>query len=247
MKASGLLGAFRFLEGLHLASKALQAIRRTVTVDWSKRSEAEARALLVRTAREGHARIMAEQTARGGFAPDWDAYADRPGNANLESVKVPNGVIVFRYRYMRELIAFAIEELRKASPVVSGDYRNSHTLYVNGVPATVIPDRIEAGMELFISNPVPYARRLEVGLKEDGRPFIVQVEPHVYQRTMKRVLQPRFRNVAKLSLDYVTIPGAWVIKGRLPSHYIAKGGVRRRRRQEVGKPVRAPAIVISVL
>jgi hypothetical protein len=229
-----------------MASKALQAIRRTVTVDWPKAAEEDARKFLVRTAREGHARIMAEQTARGGFPPDWDAYANRPGQTNLDNVILP-GPIVFRYRYMRELIAFALEELRKASPVVSGDYRNSHTLYINGVPAAAIPDRIEAGMELFISNPVPYARRLEVGLKEDGRPFVVQVPPRIYERVMKNTLQPRFRNVAKLSLDYVTIPGAWVIKGRLPSHYIAKGGVRRRRRQEVGKPVRAPAIVISVL
>jgi hypothetical protein len=229
-----------------MASKALQAIRRTVTVEWPKSAEADARKFLVRMAREGHAKIMAEQTARGGFPPEWDAYANRPGQTNLDNVILP-GPIVFRYRYMRELISFALEELRKASPVISGEYRDSHTLYINGVPATTIPDRIESGMELFISNPVPYARRLEVGLKEDGRPFVVQVPPRIYERVMKNTLRPRFRNVAKLSLDYVTIPGAWVIKGRLPSHYIAKGGVRRRRRQEVGKPVRAPAIVISVL
>lgn len=229
-----------------MASKALQAIRKTVTVTWPKVAEDDARKFLVRTARAGHAKIMAEQTARGGFPPDWDAYANRPGQTNLDNVILP-GPIVFHYRYMRELIAFALEELRKASPVISGDYRDSHTLYINGIPATAIPNTIEAGMEIFIANPVPYARRLEVGLKEDGRPFVVQVEPRIYERTMKRVLQPRFRNVAKLSLDYVTIPGAWVIKGRLPSHYIAKGGVKRRRRQEVGKPVRSPAIVISVL
>lgn len=229
-----------------MASKALQAIRRVVTVDWPKHAEVSARELLVKTAREGHARIMAEQAARGGVVPEWDAYANHPGNTNLDSVILP-GPIVFRYRYAKEMIAFALDALRRASPVVSGDYRNSHTLYVNGQPTDVLPSTIKAGDEIFIANPVPYARRLEVGLREDGRPFVVQVEPHIYERTMKQVLQPRFRNIAKFTLDYVTIPGAYVIKGRLPSHYIAKGGTRRRRRQEVGKPVRSPAIVISVL
>lgn len=229
-----------------MASKALQAIRRTITVDWPKSAEDDARKFLVRTARAGHAKIMSEQTARGGFPPDWDAYANRPGQTNLDNVILP-GPIVFRYRYIRELILFALEELRKASPVISGAYRDSHTLYINGVPVSAIPDRIEAGTDIMIANPVPYARRLEVGLKEDGRPFVVQVEPRIYERVMKRTLRPRFRNVARLEHAYALLPDAYVIKGRLPSHYIAKGGVRRKRRQEVGQPVRSPAIVISVL
>lgn len=229
-----------------MASQALQALRRTVTVNWPKTAEVNAKAFLVRTARAGHARIMAEQTARGGFVPEWEAYANRPGNSNLDSVVLP-GPIVYRYRYIKEMIAVALEELRKASPVVSGAYRDSHTLFINGIATNVIPNTLEPGTEVFIANPVPYARRLEVGLTESGRPFVIQVEPRIYERVMKRVLMPRYRNVAKFTLDYVSIPDAYIIKGRLPSHYIAKGGTRRRRRQEVGKPVRSPAIVISVL
>lgn len=235
-----------FSAGADMASKALQAIRRTITVDWPKAAEEDARRFLVRTARAGHARIMAEQTARGGFPPDWEAYANRPGQTDLDNVILP-GPIVFRYRYLRELIAFALDELRRASPVLSGAYRDSHTLYINGIATAAIPATLSAGDDIMIANPVPYARRIEVGLKEDGRPFVVQVEPRIYERVMKRVLQPRFRRVAKLTHAYALLPDAYVIKGRLPSHYIAKGGVRRRRRQEVGKPVRSPAIVISVL
>jgi hypothetical protein len=43
------------------------------------------------------------------------------------------------------------------------------------------------------------------------------------------------------------MPDAYIIKGRLPSHYIAKGGVLRKRRQIVGSEVRAPAIFFEPL
>lgn len=228
-----------------MASAALQSFRRTVTIAWPAIAVDEARKLLVATARAGHARIMAEQTGRAGFVPDFDAYANTPGNTNLDSVKLP-GPIVYRYRYVREVLTVALDELRKASPVVSGLYRDSHTLFINGIAVTGSPPNLKAGDDIMIANPVAYARRLEVGLTESGRSFVIQVEPHIYERVAKRILIPRYRNVAKISFAYANIPGAYVIKGRLPSHYIAKGGVRRKRRQPVGQAVMAPAIVISL-
>jgi hypothetical protein len=137
--------------------------------------------------------------------------------------------------------------LRKASPIISGLYRDSHTVFVNGIPVVGVPQSLKQGDEIYIANPTPYARRLEVGLTESGRAFVLQVQPNIYGRVMRGILIPRYRNVAKISLDYVTIPDAYIIKGRLPSHYIAKGGVRRRRHQPVGQPVRSPAIVILLL
>lgn len=229
-----------------MVSAALQSFRRTVTVAWPLDAKEKAQKTLVRVARAGHAAIMAEQTARAGFAPEFEAYANNPGNTNLDSVVLP-GPIVYRYRYVREILTVALDELRKASPVVSGLYRDSHTLFINGIPVAGTAPSIKAGDEVFIANPVPYARRLEVGKTESGRSFVLQVAPNIYERVMKRVLIPRYRNVAKLSLTYVTIPDAYIIKGRLPSHYIAKGGARRKRRQPVGQPVRSPAIVISLL
>lgn len=228
-----------------MASRALQAFRRTVTVDWPNIADEDARRHLVRVARAGNAKILADQAARGGVAPDVDAYANTPGNRNLDSVKLP-GPIVFRYRYAREIVKEALVALRAASPVTSGLYRDSHTLFINGIPVEFLPQTVLASDEVYIANPVPYARRLEVGLTESGRPFVVQVPPRIYERVLKGTLIPRFRNVANLSLIYVTIPDAYIIKGRLPSHYIAKGGVRRKRRQQVGMPVQSPAILIDL-
>lgn len=228
-----------------MPSAALQSFRRTVTIAWPKAADEEARQRLIRIAKAGNAKIVAEQTARAGFPPEVEAYANTPGNRNIESVRLP-GPIVYRYRYHREILSVALAELERASPVVSGLYRGSHTVFVNGLPVVGVPASLKAGDEVYITNPVPYSRRLEVGLTESGRSFVVQVPPNIYGRVMRSVLIPRYHNVAKIFLDYVTIPGAYVIKGRLPSHYIAKGGVRRRRRQKAGTPVRAPAIVIAL-
>lgn len=228
-----------------MASAALQSFRRTVTVAWPAHAQEEARKTLVRVARAGHAAIMAEQAARAGFVPEFEAYANTPGNTNLDSVKVP-GPIVYKYSYRKEIVAVLLDELRRASPTVSGLYRDSHFVFLNGLPIEGLPASLGPRDVLYIANPTSYSRRLEVGKTTAGRDFLVSVPNRIYERTMKR-LAPRYRNVARLTLEYILVPGAYIIKGRLPSHYIAKGGVRRRRRQSVGQPVRSPAIVISLL
>jgi len=223
---------------------ALEALRQRVSVDWVQGADRQAKELLLKTAREGHARILAESLARSGFEPEWVAYANSPGNDNIESVVLP-GPIVYQYRYRREIYLETLKLLYKMSPVDSGRYRDSHTLFVNGVPAQT---GIKANPtdEVWIANPQPYARRLEVGKTTSGRDFLVSVPNRIYERAAKQI-QQRYRGAATVEFGYISIPGAYVIKGRLPSHYIAKGGIRRRRRQPVGQPVRAPAIFISAL
>src|ERR1700745_2642044 len=110
----------------------MQLIRRIVTVDWPKQVQTDAKALLIDTAHNGHARIMADAAAKG-LQPSWEAYANTPGNSNLETVRLP-GPIVYNYRYLVDLIKFALEELRRQSPVTSGAYKRSHQVYVNDQP-----------------------------------------------------------------------------------------------------------------
>lgn len=227
-----------------MASASLQAFRRTVTVQWPHQQDEAARKHLVATARSGHAKIMREALARSGFYPDFDAYANRPGNTNLDSVVLP-GPIVFKYRYLREAIVFALGALRKASPVVSGAYRNNHRIFINGVPADAVPMRIDPGSTVMIANTVPYARRLEVGKTKSGRAFVIQVPPHIYERVTNQV-RARFGNVGSIKFGYVNIPNAYIIRGRLPSHYIGSSGRPTRRRQAAGQPVPAPAIFFEL-
>lgn len=227
-----------------MVSAALQALRRRVTIDWRQLSEQQAKRLLIDTAKAGHDRIMREQSLRAGVIPEFDSYANNPGNTNLESVRLP-GPIVFRYRYLREIVLVGLRELEAASPVDSGRYKRSHLLWINDI-AVARGAPIKAGDSVMLANTVPYSRRLEIGKTESGRNFLVSVPNRIYERVAKK-LQQRYRNAATITFGYATLPGAWVIKGGLPATYAIDGGKRRRRRQRVGERVRAPAIFISAL
>jgi hypothetical protein len=243
-----------------MSRASLQAFRKTITVDWRKNMELEGRDLLLKTAARGHAEIMASQIQRAGIPPDFSAYANRPGNNTLSQVVLP-GPIVYSYDYRREIVSVAWQMLIEASPSDSGEYASSHTVYLNGMPVEALPAHLTATDQIVISNPVPYARRLEVGKTKSGSSFVIDVEPHIYERVVKRELVRRYGNLAKISFNYVTLPDAWVVKGGrqgLSSHYTTdgygglgrrsrQGGIShlRKRRQRAGEKVRAPAIIIE--
>lgn len=230
-----------------MSSSAIQALRRTVTVAWRKDQVFGATALLLKVARDGHAEIMRRQGN-----PQFEVYANRPGNSNLDSVVLP-GPIVYKYSNLRELVQFALDELRKASPSVSGDYVRSHMLFVNGVPVDVLPVDMKPSDEIMIANPVPYARKLEIGKTKNGRDFLISVPNRIYERVVKNKLVPRYRNVAKITFGYATLPDTsryakdnrrryWLTnKARW---YFQPGKSKDRLK---GMAIRSPCIVISPL
>jgi hypothetical protein len=182
---------------------AFQSFRRVVTVEWPAHAERNGKALLLRVARDGHARIMAEAKARTGVVPQWEAFANQRGNTNLNSVILP-GPIVYLYHYTTEVIEQALLLLQRLSPVRSGLYAKSHTIYVGGQPTGRAP-KVLTG-EVIISNPVPYARKIEIGKTRSGRPFVIQVPNRIYERAAK-ALRARYRNVAKIEYAYITVAG----------------------------------------
>lgn len=221
----------------------MQLLRRVVTVDWPKKVEADGKALLLRTARTGHAKIMSDAGVKG-FVPTWEAYANRPGNANLESVVLP-GPIVYNYRYISDLIQLALDELRKASPVQSGDYVSSHTLFVNGQAVDALPKTITADDQIMIANPVPYARKIEVGKTESGRPFVIQVAPRVYQRVFD-ILKAQSRGRAKITYGFVDLAG-YSLKQTRARRRFTSAGIRRAGTHHAGSAVTSPAIFFRAL
>lgn len=222
-------------------------IRRIVTVDWPKKSERDAKALLIRTARTGHQRIMQDAKSKG-FEPYWEAYANRPGNSNLESVVLP-GPIVFNYRYLSDLVQFALDELRKQSPRDSGKYKDSHTVYVNGSPVgTTVPKTIQPGDTIMIANPVPYARRLEIGRAQHGaRPFLISVPNRIYERVTDMV-KAQGKGRSKVKMGYVDL-GAWTLRKNQKTLIKTSQGYRYSARQRhdrlTGAIVKSPAIFFT--
>lgn len=116
---------------------------------------------------------------------------------------------------------------------------------------TELPRRIAPRAEIILSNPLPYVRRLEVGKKFDGSAFVVQVEPHIYERVARR-LKTIYGQTVKIEYGYVDLPNAWTIRGTgLGSHYYTTGKrkkgkrILRKRQKRAGQKVRAPAIIIT--
>lgn len=219
-----------------MSRASLESVRRTLTVAWPKATEQGAKDFLINFAKADINRISARQ------GPPAEVYANRPGNHNLQSVVLP-GPIVALFDQRRRIALEALELLRAASPVQSGRYRNSHTILLNGKEVPDLPPAMSSMDVVTIVNPVPYARRIEVGKTQSGRAFVIQVLNRIYERTAKK-LMGKYRNVARIEFGYIDIEGAALIKGGLSRHYIAKGGKRRQRRQQVGKAVQAPAIFI---
>lgn len=227
-------------------SAALDRIRRVVTVDWPNGQERGAKALLIRTARSGHQAIMADASNKG-LAPTWDAYANSPGNKDIDSVRLP-GPIVYTYRYLSDLIQVALDELREKSPVLSGNYVRSHTLFVNGSPVEVAPKTLKAGDQIYIANPVPYARKIELGKTKAGRAFVIHASPHLYERVAKS-LASRYRGQAKISFGFVDL-GSYALQHNQASRSFLPGGrvyhaPGQRKDRAKGASVKSPAIFIS--
>jgi hypothetical protein len=222
-------------------------IRRIVTVDWPKDMQDDAKAVLISVAQTGHLKIMRD-AATQGLEPTWEAYANSPGNSDLQSVRLP-GPIVYNYRYLSELIQFALDELYRQSPAVSGAYRDSHAIYVNDQPqGHTIPKTINRGDRIYISNPVPYARRLEVGRTESGRAFLISVPNRIYSRVTE-LTKAEGKGRAKVSMRFVDI-GAWTLKADQPSRYRTTRGTyrtspRQRLDRVTGSAVTSPAIFFT--
>lgn len=234
-----------------MATSALQAFKRTVTVAWPARAQGDAKALLLKVARNGHGQIMAEAKQRSGAFPQWDAYANRPGNKNLESVVLP-GPIVYTYRHTTEILQFIITELIKASPFKSGDYRKSHLVFVDGVQVQGIPTELKPGQDVMVINPLAYSRKLEIGKTQSGRDFLISVPNRIYERVAK-MAKAKYGNVARISMTYATVPGAYTLQKDNPARAWLKNrkrwyyNAKQRPDRVAGAAVRSPAIVITSL
>jgi hypothetical protein len=111
--------------------------------------------------------------------------------------------IIFRYGVMRDVVDFALLTLRDRSPVGSagdkhpGLYRDSHKVFLNG---HVVEDVSgwRPGDQINISNPVPYARKIEAGRGK------MTVPGHVYEDAAL-IVAGRFGNKAAVRFTFMPV------------------------------------------
>jgi len=111
--------------------------------------------------------------------------------------------LVYSFSNVAELVEFAIETLRELSPVGStgdehpGLYRDSHTIFLNGHVVKGV-GAFRSGDQVNISNPVPYARKIEAGRGK------MSVPGHVYEQAAQLVAA-RFGNQAQVKFTFMPV------------------------------------------
>lgn len=125
--------------------------------------QAQSRAL-ANFARQDVARLQRE----GRAALSYTVFVDGRENAPLESVR-PDGRIVYRFNGLSEAIAFALGFVIARSPELSGAYRKSWFVLVNGLLWRRDFQDIPSGAEVAIVNTQPYHRKIDLGSQGTGR------------------------------------------------------------------------------
>lgn len=200
-----------------------------LTVNVSGLTDDAAVAALVRTATDAKARVL-------GGTPKPTSYrqiVDGIENAPLPAVR-PDGVIVFTWQYIGEIVQDIYEALVARSPVVSGRYIHGIEVVADG--ARVEPDADLNGVkQVIIVATAPYSRKLEVHLRKNGQPFVIQVPPHIVEDTRDAAVR-QYGAVADIQFNYVQIDDPYILR-TTASH--------RRRHGRTVTEMEYPAIIIE--
>lgn len=176
-----------------------------VILDEALSPEAQSRAL------GGYAReVLAEakETNRQvlGRVPPYRAFVDGVAGASEDRVK-PSGTIVYEFEMVDDVLIFIGGELRRVSPVRSGHYQASHSLFADGIEVP-IGGAIPVASEYVFLSAVPYARKIE-GMP--GRKPLSKMAPKgVYGITAAKASR-RFGNLARVRFSFQAPIGGAIV------------------------------------
>ena len=208
------------------APEAIGGFIANLTVNVAGLTEEAAKSLMVRTATAAKERVQ-----RGTPSPsDYRQIVDGREGAPLTAVRA-DGTIIFAWSYAGEVVKRIYELMVAKAPRLKGQYIRGLLVMADG--RETAPTAIPAGAAAYhVVASVPYARRLEVGKRRNGRPFVIQVPMHNVEATAIEA-RKLFGTLADISYTYVDLAGA---------HQLRRP-IRRGRR--VQTEVRYPAIRIA--
>ncbi len=201
----------------------LASISQSFSVARQKTEEATHR-ILVATAKREHGKVMRTPPRPHSFT----RYVDGREGAPEDSVRA-DGVITYIYPRLEHVARYAMEVLFDLSPVLSGAYRQGHTLMLNGKPAADLSGW-RPGDEIAITNMLPYARKIELGRMKMRVPGSAKV----YRQAVRKV-KARFGSTAKIGFAFRGIVGGQQIS------------VQRRSRSRGNSDLRYPVMTIAEL
>jgi hypothetical protein len=201
-----------------------------------KGTREEVQRRFVAFAREQHSRVMRSDPRPASFLRTVDGVV----GAREDAVRY-DGIIIYDYPRIPSVVAFAMEKLIEKSPVESGAYRDSHTIFLNGEPVSNLKG-YRPGDDVAISNLMPYTRKIELGKMK----MRVAGTDHVYQQALQAITRSRFGGIAKVRLVYRPIFGGgtalerWASKTRTSA-----GGHRHGQSTYADWTRRQPTLVFS--
>lgn len=138
-----------------------------------------------------------------GRVPFYRKFVDGSEGADEESVK-PTGTIVYEFEIVTDVLYFIGTELEKHSPYLHGTYRQSHTLYADGIEVK-LGGQIPTASEFVFLSDLPYSSKIEHGSSS-------QAPDGVYEITANNAKR-RFGNVARIEFNYRSTFGGTTTPG----------------------------------
>lgn len=190
-------------------------------------------ALLAKFAKDSVREVISSGRASGTY----ERYVNGRQGAPEDAVQAP-GPIIYEFSLWEPIITFALDEIRRRSPVKSGRFRSSFIVLANQRGVTDF-DAIGPDAEVIITNFQPYVRKAENGLLGAKRYSIFD--------GTKRALASRFGNEGRNSAAFV-FETRWLdvragVHAGMP--YILKRHQGRRKDRQAGAPITYPAVVIN--
>lgn len=213
-----------------MAARAFETIIRLRLQQFSP-EEAKKRHIAI--ARAG----LAQFTARQSAPPDVALFVDGHSAATEEEV-IPFGVIVYRFSRMKEIVAFALAEARRLSPVLTGRYRDSWFAMVNNKETAL--DDIPPNAVVTVANDQPYSRKINTGAKG----FEKYVPPGVAEKMRQSVLA-KYRNTVTANVQYITFEDGYVLRHHLRKVVNGRRYGGPRSDALAGSQITYPAVVFS--
>ena len=226
-----------------------RAARERIDTVWDAELQPDIREYTKTVARQA----LAEEQLKG-FDERPRRIVDRQFDAPLDAVR-PFGVIEFIARGdIAELLRWIWAAILRRSPVLTGRYKKSHLIMINGASVGADPEaaiaRYKPGDRVQIVNTMPYAKKIEGRSKTKTGGAAVRGQskkaPNGVYRSVFGAASRRYGKVAFIDFKYVKLDlGVTVMGYQGGAHYTAKrnaGDIRRRKR--IKRPAVYPSIQI---
>lgn len=214
---------------------AATVIEQVVRLNLERYGPAAAKRRHIEIARAGLAAFLARQ---GDAAPAVELIVDGHAAASEEEVK-PFGVIIYRFRRMRDVAMFALAEAVRLSPVRSGRYRDAWFAISNGAEID-LSALAQNTRDLWITNDVPYARKIHM---RGAR--LLNVPPGIVERLRQTVLR-KYGAIVEANIEFIHLEGAHVLSTNgQPSKFFPYKRKVYKRREVHGQAITYPALHIS--